>query len=264
MAEVYTEELRSGNIEPPSFEDFIFAENKNFQTSSVRCVRELQILYSIADLYRTAISRAKMQTDPQTIDATLFNLLSLVFYQLLIATSSMMRCHPSEAHAATRSSIDAAFIAVLLAHNPSLDVAYVNRKSPMDKPVRHLKNLVRNGALPSPEMMEALLEQYDWFSSNAVHADIKNFRDRVRVKTMKGQATLHFQYFQMPEDENDWKFQYYIVANAFLAILAVLADYLVEKKAIVGVDWRNDVFRTGKEVAHRMEGLRLANNNPCD
>lgn len=181
-------------------------------------------------------------------------MLHLIYFQFLFSISSMMRCHPSEAFASARVAIDGAVIAALLIHDPISHTAYRERRKPFDKPIRHLRNLVRDGKTPHSRIITELLEDYDQFSRSHSHADIEKLRDRLELLDLDGGFTYNFHFFQIAKHEEMTSLQYLRIANTYLMISLIFSDYLLSK-CIVNADWMDGIVKIGKSLQYSYNNL---------
>ena len=211
---------------PPNILDFVSIENQQFLTTMMNCREEMDFISNIQGLYAAAMSNQSADRSKVII----FQLLTLVHYHFLFASTCYMRCHMAEAFNSARIAIDGALVAAQIIHDRSSQLAYVERKKPFDKLIRHYKNLIQHKKpLPHPSI-EFLINKHDFFSQIASHADIDTFAHRLDfLKASKEfpNEVMAFQYFQYPHDQASMSHRFLGLLVVFVVTLDVFADFIV-------------------------------------
>jgi len=208
--------------EPPDLLQFVSSENLNFMTTLANHPEEIKFVRHLHGLYRAVMSK-------QTADVSqvvIFQLLTLVHYHFLFATSCYMRCHLSDAFNSARIAIDAALAAAHIIHDRASQTAYVSRTKPFDKLLRHYKNFIRDKKQLPHRLIEHLVNMHGFCSQVASHADADTFLHRLDFHGTPGQENLMaVHYFQFVRDPSIFKHHFLGLLHIFVVTLDIFADF---------------------------------------
>jgi hypothetical protein len=235
---------------PPDLLQFVSTEHQQFLTSLVNCHEELNILAHVHGLYAAGMTNQSADANKIVI----FQLLTFVHYHFLFASSSYLRCHMAEGFSSARAAIDGALISAQIIHDRASQVAYVNRAKPFDKLVRHFKNLIQhNKPLPHP-LVKHLIEQHDFCSQLASHADVQTFAHRLEFHG-DPEKLMSFGYFQCPRDPAAMKHHFLGLLHIFVVTLDIFSGFLVGEQKCLPEAWREELHHVGRQIENRRQHL---------
>jgi hypothetical protein len=233
---------------PPTLFEFLSIEERQILVSLSKGQEELVGIGKLEGLYGAALAfDAVLESE-----AAIFQLLTLIHYHFLFATSCHLRCHHSEAFASARVAIDAALIAAHIITDPASQMAYVRREPPFDAFMRHLGNLIKDGKPLAHTLVPTLVKQYKLVSSFASHADVRTFIHRIQTTEQDGEIThMGVDYFQFAETEAERKYHAFALFHTFTMCLDVFADFLIAEKKAVPQKWKNELHALGGALERR-------------
>jgi hypothetical protein len=234
------------SLKPPNLLHFLSMEEHQLLVSlmTMKGAGTFGAIARIEGLYAAPMSERTAKPD----DFVVFQSLTLTHYHFLISMASLMRCHLSEAFAASRAAIDAALNAAIITNDRGAQVAYAKREKPFDNLARYLGNLIKDGKdLPHPTM-KRLIEQQKKISTFAVHADVGSFVHRMRKSEDTGQTLMGFEYFQFARDDDEQKLHTLGLVHTFVMVLDIFADFLVSEQKAVGAEWKTALHTFGGKI----------------
>lgn len=239
--------------EPPDLLRFVSNENHNFMIVLANHPEEFEFVQHVHGLFRAAMS--KQSADDSQI--VIFQLLTLVHYHFLFATSCYMRCHLSDAFNSVRIAIDAALAAAHIIQDRPSQTAYLNRTKPFDKLLRHYKNLIRDKKHLPHGVIEHLVKMHDFCSQIASHADADTFVHRLQFHGEPGQERLMaVHYFQFVHDRSVFKHHFLGLLHIFITTLDIFADFIVDEHKSLPAAWREELRTVGRRIEDRQKLLR--------
>jgi hypothetical protein len=238
---------------PPSLFEFLGLEHQQVLVSIAKGREERVVIARLEGLFREALSFDSVIED----EAVIFQLLTLIHYHFLFATTCHLRCHLSEAFASARVAIDAALIAAQIIDSPASQVAYVKREKPFDNLMRHLGQRIKDGKPLPHRLVPLLVKQYKLISTFASHADVSSFIHRVRTTREDGEITwMGVEYFQFARNDAERKLHGFAIFHTFVMTLDIFSDFLILEKKAVLEKWRDELHHLGGEIERRNIGLK--------
>lgn len=232
---------------------FVSMEHEQFLVSMANFKDEFRVHSHIQGLYAAACSNVEAPEDNMVI----FQLLAFTHYHFLLASSSAMRCHLSEAFASARAAIDAALIAAQIIHDRGSQVAYLNRTKPFDNYARYLGNLMKDGKPLPHALVPHLTKLHKTISTFASHADVGSFAHRVEfVKTEDGRTVLSMQYFQFARNDIERMVHIFQLFHTFVVVLDVFSNFLVTEHKSVPKGWQEELHGLGGRIENHVTKLR--------
>lgn len=237
---------------PINLLEFAGKEEQQFLVSMANRRQEFDIMSRIQRLYEMALSHEEVDES----DMVVFQLLIFIHYHFLFANACLMRCHLSEAFASARVAIDAALIAAQIIHDRQSQIAYSKREKPFDKLNRHLKNLIKDKKPLPHKLVPVLIDLHDKFSSFASHADVYAFAHRTDVSQVNGRSRISVFYFQFADNDIERRIHALSLLYAFVLVLDVFADFLINEQKLVDEEWREVLHATGQAMERMNIELR--------
>lgn len=228
---------------------FLGHEHTNFLVS-FNALRQEFALFAHLDL----LYQAGIRGDPvPPSNWVQMQLLLFCHYHLYYATSTLLRCHLSDAFASLRTAIDASLHAYRIIEGHGTPEQYINR----DKTFIHSANYVRRKREKDASVMplaEHLLKIHEACSRFASHADFDAFGHRLEL-VRKGTPMLKVHYFQHPKDVPEFQFYAVTMLHTFVVILNVFEKVLVDLKR-VDQSWSKKLRAIGTRLEEWRKQLR--------
>jgi hypothetical protein len=238
---------------PPILFEFLGMEEQQVLVSLAKGREELAAISKLEGLYGAALSFEAVAES----EAAIFQLLTLIHYHFLFATSCHLRCHLSEAFASARVAIDAALIAAYIIKDRAAQYAYVKHQPPFDNFMRNLGQLIKYKKPLPHRLVPLLVKQYKICSSFANHADVDTFIHRIRTTEQDGRITeMGVEYFQFAQNDAERKLHAFGLFHTFTMALDVFADFLVFEKKAVPPKWKEELHGLGKAIEDRSTTLK--------
>lgn len=236
---------------PPDLAEFINAENEYLTKLTISCPEEINFIDKIHRLYIAVMKGQNINPS----EATLLHFLALIHYNFLFSSATGLRGHLAEACNSARVAIDAALAAAYIIHDRASQQAYIDRKSPFDKLMRHYKNMIRDNKPLSNDLIPHLMKQHDFFSQYASHADADAFVYRSEFLENSGTPSVRVSYFQIPQNIDHFKHHFLGILKTFIVTLDIFSGYFVDERKVVPATWRNELRLTGKQIEDRQAQL---------
>jgi len=237
--------------DPPNINQFVDAEARQFARTFELCQEEIKFLEKIHEFY-IAVMRGQ-NVNPS--EATLLHLLALIHYNFLFSSTTYARGHLAEACNSARVAIDAALIAAYIIHDRTSQEAYIDRKSPFDKLIRHYKNMIKDQKPLPHSFIPTLIKQHDFFSRYASHADVDSFAYRSEFMENDGMASTRVSYFQIPQNNDYFKHHFLGLLKSFILTLDVFSTYFVDERKVVPASWRENLRAVGRQIENKQAQL---------
>jgi hypothetical protein len=237
---------------------FVSIEHEQFLISMVKCRQEIDAHSHLQGLFQAALSKTEVAED----DMVLIQLLAFIHYHFVYSHACLFRCHLSEAFASARSAIDAALIGAFIIKDRSLQVKYLKREAPFDNLARHLGNMARDKKPMPHHLIPALRDIHGKLSRFAGHADIESFMHRVEITEKDAKPFVLLQYFQFARDEAQRKLHFVQLSLAFVIVLDVFSDCLVDQLKTVPKQWQDELRGVGNAL--EKAGDQLKKHLPAD
>ena len=233
---------------PPDLISFIGMEHEQVLRTLRIDPEDMHFVDHIQGLYTAATTRIRPK---EVADLIVFQLLTFTHYHFLFSTACFMRCHLAEAFSSLRCAIDGAFVAAHIIHDRASQTAYMDRKKPFDKLLRHYRNLARDrpDRLPHALIPELIL-RHDLCSRYASHADADVFAHRSRIVGDEGSpdAYVTVEYFQFARDKTERRLEFLWLLNAFVIVLDVFASFLHDEQGVVPDAWVTELHGLGAQT----------------
>ena len=242
------------NPEPPLPEllGFIADEDKEFQTSLTRDRANLASWNEVQRFYEAALREVQVGEN----EIPIFQLLTFSHYHFLTAMAALMRCHLSEMLGAVRIAIDAALIGAQIISDRGSQVAWLKREKPFDNLARYYGNLIKDKKRLPHALIPELLTLHKKLSGVSSHADIGTFVHRTTITKENYGHRIFVKYFQCSDDPRQRRIHALTLAHAFVMILDVFSDFLVDEQKSVPSQWRLDLRAFGAGVEREHETIK--------
>lgn len=237
--------------DPPDFIQFSNVEAQQLARTIELCPNEMKFIAKIQELYISAMRG--QNANPS--EATLLHLLALIHYNFLFSSITYARGHLAEACNSARVAIDAALIAAHIMYDRASQVAYIERKPPFDKLIRHYNNLIRDKKSLPNDLIPVLIKQHNFFSQYSSHADADSFVYRSELLETDGLASAKISYFQIPQNIDHFKHHFLGLLKTFIVTLDIFSSYFVDERKTSPITWRDELRITGKKIEDRQAQL---------
>lgn len=253
---------RMTSSEPPlpTLLDFVADENKEFEAALLRERADVALWDRIQGFYEQALAEVKVHEN----EIPIFQLLTFSHCYFLTATAAMMRCHLSEAFGSTRIAIDAALIGAHIISDRASQIAYARREKPFDNFARHLGNLIAAKKPLPHQLVPTLVELHKKLSGFSSHADVGAFVHRTTISTESYGHRIFARYFQCSDDATQRRLHALTLSHAFVMILDVFSDFLVDEQKTVPPQWQIDLHALGNDIEREHKALKSRWRDPED
>lgn len=244
----------------PNLLGFIADENKEFQSSLARDRADITLWDQIQGFYEAALGEVKVHEN----EIPIFQVLTFSHYHFLTAMAALMRCHLSEMFGAVRIAIDAALIGAQIIADRGSQIAWVKREKPFDNLARYYGNLIRDKKPLPHALVPELLALHKRLSGISSHADVGTFVHRTTITKESYGRRIFLKYFQCSDDARQRRIHALILAHAFVMILDVFSDFLVDEQKSVPLQWRIDLRAFGAGIEREHDVLKAISSEPQD
>lgn len=247
--ERYPVSMATPELPLPNLLGFIADEDKEFQASLARDRTDITLWDQVQGFYEAALAEVKVHEN----EIPIFQVLTFSHYHFLTAAAALMRCHLSEMFGAVRIAIDAALIGAQIIADRGSQIAWVKREKPFDNLARHYGNLIKDKKPLPHALVPELLALHKKLSGISSHADIGTFVHRTTITKETYGHRIFVKYFQCSDNARQRRIHALTLAHAFVMILDVFSDFLVDEQKSVPPQWRLDlrVFGAGIEREHK-------------
>jgi len=208
-------------IESANFLEYISLEEYNFLTSILRLEKEFALFTEIDLIYKEYIKIIKSLKIKPNHESVIWSLLYFVHFNFYFSIACLMRGYCVEAFGSVRRAIDAGLSAYLIIEDNSSVTDYINS----EKRFVYIKNTLQKerdrDSFKFP-LAEGLIELHENCSAYASHADIKSFIHRIVIEKDK----LGFNYFSIPEDENDFKLYFIVCLMSYYYLFRIFKVFI--------------------------------------
>lgn len=242
------------NPEPPlpQLLGFIADEDKEFRNSLARDEAHMAIWDQIQRFYETALREVQVGEN----EIPIFQILTFSHYHFLTAMAALMRCHLSEMFGAVRIAIDAALIGAQIISDRGSQIAWVMREKPFDNLARYYGNLMKDNKPLPHALIPQLLTLHKKLSGISSHADVGTFVHRTTITKESYGHRIFVKYFQCSDDARQRRVHALTLAHAFVMILDVFSDFLVDEQRIVPSQWRLDLHALGAGIEREHKAFK--------
>jgi hypothetical protein len=233
---------------PPDILAFISMEHEQVLRTLRIDPEDMHFVDHFQGLYAAAMSRVRPK---RHADLIVFQLLTFTHYHFLFSVACFMRCHLAEAFHSVRCAIDGAFVAAYIIHDRASQAAYMERKKPFDKLLRHYRNLARDRPDKLPHhFIPDLIQRHDLCSQYASHADADVFAHRSRLVTEDGNPDAYatVEYFQFARDKTERRMQFLWLLNTFAIVLSTFESFLHNEQKVVPAAWVSELQGLGAKT----------------
>jgi hypothetical protein len=241
------------NESPPEetvkdFLEYLGKEEANLLVTFNNLRPEFDIFSKVDDLYRTAIASSRIDSAD---DQVVLQLLLFAHYQYYHSTSTLLRCHLSDALSSMRTAIEAGLTAYRIIEDRPSQLLYVERDKSFQFPKNFFKKVWKSEPDAYP-LAHPLLNRWDACSEYGAHPDISAFVHRLELPDATDRR-LKLQYFQHPKNRWEFGWYYLLFVHTFLIILQVFEKDLVQEKSFVPDEWAKSIPQVGKNLEELME-----------
>lgn len=237
--------------------EFLGAEHTNFLISFNAFRQEFSAFSHIDTLYQVGVRTAEV---PPSSMVTM-QLLIFCHYHLYFSTTTLMRCHLSDAFASLRVAIEASLHAYRIIAGDGTVEQYVNR----DKTFLYSVNRIRKAREKDPEFLPLaghLLKIHEACSQYGSHADFDAFTHRLQmVRARVPMMQVH--YFQKPERTADFQFYMVTLLHTFVVILNVFEGFLKNEMKTVDDAWSGELREIGETLERWRRQLNTSYKAPA-
>lgn len=230
------------------FLEYLGKEEANLLVTLNNLRPEFDLFSKLDSLYRTAINSGRVENAD---DLVVMQLLLLVHYQYYHSTSTLLRCHLSDAFASMRIAIEAGLTAYRIIEDRPSQLLYVERDKSFRFPKSFFKKAWKKDSNAFP-LARPLLDRWNACSEYGAHADINTFIERLELPS-PSKPELKLQYFQHPKNRWEFGWYYLVLVHTFVIILQAFEKYLVVEKAFLPKEWAKAIPHIGKNVENLMQ-----------
>jgi hypothetical protein len=242
----------------PNLLGFIEDENKEFQVSLARDRADIAVWDQIQEFYEAALREVEVHED----EIAIVQILTFSHYHFLTAMAALMRCHLSEMFGAVRVGIDAALIGAQIIADRGSQIAWLKREKPFDNLARYYGNLIKDKRRLPHALIPELLALHKKLSSVSSHADVGTFVHRTKMTKERDGQRIFIKYFQCSDDRPQRRIHALFLAHAFVMILDVFSDFLVDEQKAVPPRWRLDLRAFGARIEREHKALQPIAGEP--
>jgi len=185
-----------------SLDDYLNEEQRRTRTSRKLLEQDICLLHKLEDAYKKWLTRKETYHAAEII---YFSFCCLAHASFLHSVGSFLRHHTAEALSSTRTAVDATFNAVMVDSGLLTEEEYLTGSTKVETLPRQIRNADK-AKKPVPEGASRLLNMRSSLSSIGAHADV---RAALSERWHGRGATVHFDYFQRPAD--DERFRSYFI-----------------------------------------------------
>jgi hypothetical protein len=99
-----------------------------------------------------------------------------------------------------------------------------------------------------------LIEQHDFCSQLASHADVQTFAHRLEFHG-DPEKLMSFGYFQCPRDPAAMKHHFLGLLHIFVVTLDIFSGFLVGEQKCLPEAWREELHHVGRQIENRRQHL---------
>jgi len=109
-----------------------------------------------------------------------------------------------------------------------------------------------------------LFELHKKLSRFSSHADVGSFIHRMTISNESYGQRIFVRYFQCSDDATQRRIHALTLSHAFVMILDVFSDFLVDEQKCVPPRWQIDLHALGKDIEREHKTLKSTLGDPED